>query len=136
MPLANQPARILLIEDSEIDTFIFHLVIRKTLDNPIIESFRNGADAIERLISLKSNGYELLPDFIFLDLAMPVMNGWQFVDEFNRLNIDPIGKSKIYVLSSSLKKLDILKSNAEPRVENFLSKPIDFDKIKAVFYSN
>lgn len=136
MTLTNRHAKILLIEDSEIDTVIFNLMIKKTLDNPVVESFKNGAEAINRLIELKSKGSELLPDYIFLDLAMPMMDGWQFMDEYKRLDIDPMHKSKIYVLSSSIDKTDILKSHAHPRVETFLSKPIDFRKIKAVFFPN
>ncbi|WP_114941785.1 response regulator [Mucilaginibacter endophyticus] len=136
MTLTNRPARILLIEDSEIDTVIFKLMIKKTLDHPVIDTCKNGLAAIEKLTALKSQGDELLPDYIFLDLAMPMMDGWQFMDEYNRLNIDPMHKSKIYVLSSSINKTDVIKSHANPRVETFLSKPIDFGKIKSVFFSN
>lgn len=136
MHLANRPPKILLIEDSEIDTFIFKLMIKKTLDHPVIESFKSGVDAIERLLSLKTSGDEFLPDYIFLDLAMPKMNGWHFMEEFNRLDIDPDGKSKIYVLSSSIDKMDVVRSHTNPQVQTFLSKPIDFGKIKAIFFYN
>jgi CheY-like chemotaxis protein len=129
-------AKILLIEDSEIDAVIFKLLIKRTLDHPVIDTCKNGLAAIDRLTALKAKGPDLLPDFIFLDLAMPLMDGWQFMDEYNRLNIDPMHKSKIYVLSSSINKTDVIKSQANPRVETFLSKPIDFEKIHSVFLSN
>jgi CheY-like chemotaxis protein len=132
----TRPAKILLIEDSEIDTVIFKLMIKKTLSHPVVDTCKNGLAAIEKLMTLKSQAPDLLPDYIFLDLAMPVMDGWQFMDEYKRLDIDPLCKSKIYVLSSSIDKADIMKSHANPRVETFLSKPIDFTKIEAVFLSN
>lgn len=132
----TRPAKILLIEDSEIDTVIFKLMIKKTLRHPVVDTCKNGLAAIEKLMTLKAQAPDLLPDYIFLDLAMPVMDGWQFMDEYNRLNIDPLCKSKIYVLSSSIDQADIMKSHANPRVETFLSKPIDFTKIEAVFLSN
>ncbi|AYL95223.1 response regulator [Mucilaginibacter celer] len=132
----NRPARILLIEDSEMDRVIFNLMIKKMLDNPVIETCNNGITAISRLMELNSLGNDLLPDYIFLDLAMPLMDGWQFMEEYDRLDIDPTHKSKIYVLSSSVFKKDIVKSHLNPRIENFLSKPIDFGTIKNVFFSN
>ncbi|NNU34448.1 hypothetical protein HK413_10490 [Mucilaginibacter sp. S1162] len=48
-----------------------------------------------------------MPDFILLDINMPIMNGWEFLDEYKRLNIDPQGKSKIYIISSSVFSNDI-----------------------------
>ena len=136
MTSKHQHAHILLIEDSEIDKVIFSLMIKKTLDNPIIETCENGIEAISRLKELKSQGNDLLPDYIFLDLAMPLMDGWAFMEEYSRLDIDPTHKSKIYVLSSSIFKEDLEKSHANPRIENFISKPIDFRTIKGLFYSN
>ncbi|MEO3405049.1 response regulator [Mucilaginibacter sp. CAU 1740] len=134
MVSTNRPARILLIEDSEMDRVIFNLMIKKTLFSPIIEACENGITAISKLMELNEQGSDHLPDYIFLDLAMPLMDGWQFMEEYKRLNIDPMHKSKIYVLSSSIFKKDIVKSYSNPRIENFLSKPIDFGTIKSVFF--
>jgi CheY-like chemotaxis protein len=136
MILSNRPVNILLIEDSAIDSVIFKLLIKRSLGNPVIETCSNGVAAIDRLTQLHSQNKELMPDYIFLDLTMPVMDGWEFMDEYHRLNIDPMHKTKIYVLSSSICKTDISKSLANPRIENFLSKPFDFGKIKSVFFSN
>jgi CheY-like chemotaxis protein len=61
------------------------------------------------------------------------MNGWEFLDEYRRLNIDPLGKSKIFIISSSVFSNDINKAKSYPLVKNFISKPLSVDKIKAMF---
>jgi CheY-like chemotaxis protein len=133
MATTSRPAYILLIEDSQIDEVIFSLMIKRTLNTPVIETCRNGMAAINRLLELKGMGTNHLPDYIFLDLSMPVMNGWEFMEEYARLNIDPVHKSKIYVLSSSIFKDDVLRSHLNPRIENFISKPMDIGTIKNIF---
>ena len=61
---------------------------------------------------------------------MPIMNGWEFLDEYKRLNIDPNGKSKIFIISSSVFSNDISKAHSYPLVRNFVSKPLSVEKIR------
>jgi CheY-like chemotaxis protein len=74
-----------------------------------------------------------LPDYILLDINMPIMNGWEFLDEYKRLNLDPLGKSKIYIISSSVFSNDINKARSYPLVKDFISKPLNVEKIKELF---
>ncbi|MDB5287322.1 MAG: hypothetical protein JWR05_2271 [Mucilaginibacter sp.] len=124
--------KIMVIDDEELDNAIFKMLINRVIKNSEIDIVVNGEEAIKKLLEL-SNNPELLPDFIFLDLQMPVMNGWQFLEEFERLNIDPLRKIQIYILSSSILSDDIDKSLSNPLVEDFLSKPINLDKIRTIF---
>jgi CheY-like chemotaxis protein len=64
---------------------------------------------------------------------MPIMNGWEFLDEYKRLNIDPNGKTKIFIISSSVFSNDINKARSYPLVKDFISKPLNVDKIIELF---
>ena len=60
------------------------------------------------------------------------MNGWEFLDEYERLHLDPKGKTKIYIISSSVFNNDIIKAKSYELVRDFISKPLSIDKIKEV----
>src|SRR5580704_9212126 len=97
---------ILVIDDESLSVFICERIIKKVRQDSEITSCKNGKFAIDKLIELKNKDINLLPDYIFLDLAMPIMNGWEFLEKYNDLNIDPLGKCKIYILTSSLFQSD------------------------------
>jgi CheY-like chemotaxis protein len=93
----------------------------------------NGRFAIDQLVDIQKRDPEKLPDFIFLDINMPIMNGWEFLEEYQRLNIDPLGKSKIFIISSSVFSNDINRAKSYPIVKSFISKPLSVEKIKELF---
>ncbi len=126
----NPPISILLVDDDEINNFISIKLIRKAIENADIKACLNGRFAIDELSEIQKDAPEKLPDFILLDINMPIMNGWEFLDEYKRLNIDPLGKSKIYIISSSVFSNDISKARSYPLVRNFVSKPLSVEKIR------
>jgi CheY-like chemotaxis protein len=132
----SKPVSILLVDDDEINNFISIKLIKKAVDNTAISACLNGKFAIDELVNIQKHDPALLPDFILLDINMPIMNGWEFLDEYKRLNIDPEGKSKIYIISSSVFSNDINKARSYPLVKNFISKPLSVEKIKEMFTAN
>lgn len=136
MTADSKPVSILLIDDDEINNFISIKLIKKALVNTDISACLNGRFAIEELVELQKQDPSKLPDFILLDINMPIMNGWEFLDEYKRLNIDPLGKSKIYIISSSVFSNDINKARSYPLVKSFISKPLSVEKIKDMFAAN
>ena len=133
MSSINQPVSILLVDDDEINNFISIKLIKKAVDNAEIKACLNGKFAIDELVEIQKQDPARLPDFILLDINMPIMNGWEFLDEFKRLNIDPAGKCKIYIISSSVFSNDINKARSYPVVKDFISKPLNVEKIKELF---
>src|ERR1700749_1525992 len=129
----NPPISILLVDDDEINNFISIKLIRKAIENADIKACLNGRFAIDELSEMQKDDPDKLPDFILLDINMPIMNGWEFLDEYKRLNIDPLGKSKIYIISSSVFSNDINKARSYPLVKDFISKPLNVDKIIELF---
>ena len=133
MSISNRAVNILLVDDDEINNFISIKLIRKALFNAEITACLNGKYAIDQLVEMQRKGADKLPDYILLDINMPIMNGWEFLDEYKRLNIDPLGKTKIYIISSSVFSNDINKARSYPLVKSFISKPLSVDKIKEMF---
>src|ERR1700749_3270748 len=133
MSSINQPVSILLVDDDEINNFISIKLIKKALLTSDIMACLNGKFAIDQLVDIQKKDPNKLPDYILLDINMPIMNGWEFLDEYKRLNIDPLGKSKIYIISSSVFSNDINKARSYPLVKDFISKPLNVDKIIELF---
>jgi len=132
----SKPVSVLLVDDDEINNFISIKLIKKAIENTAISACLNGRFAIDELVNIQKHDPSLLPDFILLDINMPIMNGWEFLDEYKRLNIDPEGKSKIFIISSSVFSNDINKARSYPLVKNFISKPLSVEKIKEMFLAN
>lgn len=133
MTINIKPVSVLLIDDDEINNFISIKLIKKALLNTEIMACLNGKFAIDQLADIQQKDPSKMPDYILLDINMPIMNGWEFLDEFKRLNIDPTGKSKIYIISSSVFSNDINRAKSYPLVKDFISKPLNVEKIKELF---
>ena len=130
MTVSTKSVRILLVDDDEINNFISVKLIKKTLINTEIKTCLNGKFAIDELANIQEDKPDELPDYILLDINMPIMNGWEFLEEYERLNIDPQGKTQIFIISSSVFNNDINKAKSYPLVKDFISKPLSIDKIK------
>ena len=133
MMSTNKPLSILLVDDDEINNFISIKLIKKALIYTEINACLDGSYAISELLAIQEKNPDDLPDYILLDINMPIMNGWEFLDEYKRLGIDPLGKSKIYIISSSVFSNDINKAKSYDLVKDFISKPLNVDKIRELF---
>lgn len=124
----NQNKTLTLIDDDNIFVFLTKKAIEKTNLIGQIKIFDNGLDALN---FLKENKYqeEILPEIIFLDLNMPIMDGWQFLDEYTQL-YPSLGKMiTIYICSSSISPEDISRAKAINEVADYIIKPISKTKL-------
>jgi len=119
---------ITLIDDDEIFIFLTKKAIEQTNLVDLIKVFKNGLDAINFLKENKNN-IDLLPEIILLDLSMPIMNGWQFLDEFAMLNPSIGKKIVIYICSSSISPNEIIRAKAISEVSDYIIKPLTKDKL-------
>ena len=106
---------------------LYHL----TIETEIMQ-FYNGLQAIEYLQQHKDKKNSL-PDIIFLDINMPVMNGWQFLDKFINMRLHPDKLITIYMVTSSVDNAEILKAASYKEIKNYIIKPISIASLQDVF---
>ncbi|MGB3151177.1 MAG: response regulator [Maribacter sp.] len=85
--------------------------------------YNNGQEALEGLILISESGQKI-PPFIFLDLNMPIMNGWEFLEEFTKIPNNSLKKTTIYIISSSVDPRDLERVKNYKAVNNYILKPI------------
>lgn len=129
--------KILCIDDDPITLMLCKKVISKSEFSSEIDSAHNGEEALEYFDNLRtekdSNNEINPPELIFLDLNMPIMNGWEFLDIFTKNNYTiSFPETKVIVLSSTIDPKDIEKSKSYPMVINFLSKPITREMLDSI----
>lgn len=113
---------VFLIDDDATFVFLTKRIINSTGVPARIFEFPNGRPAIDHLLHNRHNSAEM-PDIIFLDLSMPVMDGWEFLEEYKALPQD-INKVTLYILSSSISPHDVNQAKSNNLVTDFLIKPI------------
>lgn len=91
--------------------------------------FRNGQEALDNLKAIITSD-DALPDVIILDLNMPVLDGWQFLDQF--IKIPCKKKIVLYIASSSVDPADTLKAKSYEIVSDYIIKPISIKKLTSV----
>ena len=121
---------ILVVEDTELDKYIIEFNLKMLgITNTII--FKT--TATDTLVYLSEIDPENYPVLIFLDLNLPEMNGFEFLEIFNGFQQNQKEKTKIVVLSSSKNQDEIDKAEKFSSVLKFVSKPIDLKKLGIVF---
>ncbi|QZK91012.1 response regulator receiver domain-containing protein [Flavobacterium tiangeerense] len=120
-----------IVDDDDIYQFTTSLLLKKTdLVNKIIV-FSNGLKAINFLKDEMGN-IENIPDILFLDVNMPVMDGWEFLEEY--LIIKPMIPKTIviYMVTSSVDEKDVLRAKSISALSGYLVKPISSQNIEEV----
>ncbi|HNS12729.1 MAG TPA: response regulator [Bacteroidia bacterium] len=114
----------MLIDDNELDNFINKKLIESEsfADKVIIHA--SAQSALEELKKISGNTSSL-PDVIFLDIMMPHMDGFGFLEEFNKLPDTVKKHSKVVMLSTSESFKDLNKANQDKNVYKFLNKPLN-----------
>lgn len=122
---------ILLIDDDEPTNFINEMIINKANCTEKVAVTESGKEALDYLTSV-DRGENPYPDLIFLDINMPAMNGWEFLEHYNRLSKAQQGEIVIIMLSTSLNPDDKIRANQTPHVNDFMPKPLTVNVLNKI----
>lgn len=121
----------MLIDDNEADNLFHSRAIKKAGACEHLEIATGGKEALNYLAKCGTDPFPR-PDVIFLDINMPGMNGFEFLEEYDKL--DPVFKSKVvvFMLTSSLMPQDSERAMGTGIVSEFLNKPLTIQKVEEI----
>ncbi len=120
---------VLLVEDDPITIMVCDRIIKMISFAEKVTSCENGKIAIDFLTKLQGS---LIPKIIFLDINMPVMNGWDFLEEFDKIKANFEQLPRIYLLSSTVDPEDYKKAKKFSLVQDFISKPLSKEALQNI----
>ena len=123
---------ILFVDDDPITLMLCKKVISKAAFSNQIITAQNGEEAINLFRNLLDDSEKTVPELIFLDLNMPIMGGWEFLQEFSKPTFKQFHNIKVIVLSSTIDPEDLEKIKEFPMVMDFLPKPISLSMLNKV----
>lgn len=121
----------MLVDDNDIDNIINEKIIEANSFAETILVFQTGQEGLDYLVANKDN-VDALPEIVFLDINMPIMDGFQFLEEFEKFNANILGKCKVIMLSSSISPKDIDRAASNKYVKKYLNKPLNKRYLEAI----
>lgn len=115
--------KVVLIDDDEVNNFVCESIIRNHKFAEEVLSFERAEDAIDFLKNATEVSTDF-PDLIFLDINMPGMDGWSFLEEYRQLPEQFTKKCCLFMLSSAVDRKDIMSAKSNKEVKEFFSKPL------------
>jgi CheY-like chemotaxis protein len=128
--------KVLCIDDDTVALMLYKIMLTKSLFASEIITALNGQEALDYYKKLSESTLEDekadYPRLFFLDLNMPVMGGWEFLDNFKASYFNTFEKTKVIILSSTIDPEDFQKAEQYPMVIKLLSKPLTRDMLKYI----
>ena len=120
-----------VVDDDKIFTYLLKRIIEKAKITREIIFFENGRDALDYLASHKKDALKL-PQLILLDINMPILDGWQFLNEYGKLKPEVPQPISICMMSSSSEIEDYDRAMDSGHVMDYLQKPVQIPSLKEV----
>ncbi|HYD22699.1 MAG TPA: response regulator [Flavipsychrobacter sp.] len=128
--MGEEKLNFIIIDDSKLDCFIAEKIIRNTGRGGDIRSFTAATDALAHVTGNTSDSGPRT--VIIVDIQMPIMNGFDFVEAFEKLPEATRARYIIYMLSSSINENDINRVQNYPSIKQFLNKPLTSNMLNAI----
>lgn len=125
--MTSKETIVALVDDDKIFQFTASKTIKALSLTEKILQFENGEEALKYLVENASNE-DTLPDYIFLDINMPYVDGWMFLQDFTNLSESLVKKISIFMVSSSIDPRDIQRARSIPEVKEYITKPVSREK--------
>ncbi|MEQ9287446.1 MAG: response regulator [Cyclobacteriaceae bacterium] len=132
--MPSKTKKILIVDDDEVNNLICTHIIREFDQTIEVVSLTRGSEAILFLQNSITENQATLPDVILLDINMPIMSGWDFIEECRKLDINLQQKMQLFMLTSSQFYQDEEIATRYSEVTGLFTKPLSFnilDKIES-----
>jgi CheY-like chemotaxis protein len=123
---------ICIIDDDKIQQFLLTRIINQNNLAENIITFFDGEEALQYLTDNKATN-EKIPDAIFLDINMAIMDGWQLMEKYANIKTEIKKKVVIFMLSSSVNPIDIERASKINEISEYILKPINHEVINRIF---
>ncbi|MDB5138050.1 MAG: response regulator containing a CheY-like receiver domain and an DNA-binding domain [Mucilaginibacter sp.] len=124
----NAGLKYIIVDDDPLNNTIYSIIIKTALGEVDIKTFTHPEDGLEFI----QNKYVQSHTVLFLDLNMPTLTGWEFLEEYGKFNEELKKQIHIYLLTSSIDQRDKDKAKDNIYVKGFISKPLDSKTITSI----
>ncbi|MFN5692247.1 MAG: response regulator [Bacteroidota bacterium] len=126
--------KVLCVDDDALSLTISELMLNSVSFTEQIDKAMDGKDALDYLDKIleEKDMTGKAPQLILLDINMPVMNGWEFLQEFVPAYAEKLPDTKIIILSSTIDPEDFAQAKKFPVVVDFISKPLDLQMLESL----
>ncbi|MGO4921262.1 response regulator [Maribacter spongiicola] len=128
----NTKPNILLVDDDELYLYLMEKTIHQLSKDLVVTTFTDGEQAVEYISKCTEEKVEL-PEVIFLDINMPFLDGWGFLNEFKKLKPKIINNINIYMVSSSMRDSDIKRASDFEELTGYVIKPVNKVQLAEIF---
>ncbi len=123
--------KVIIVDDEPTSLFICRKTLELSNVFTQIQTFESPVEALDYLKNVyEKNLVEEIPSLILVDINMPIMNGWEFIEEFKKIPEDKTKNTIINILSSSDSEQDIKKAAGIDKITDYISKPLTVEKAK------
>lgn len=120
----------LIVDDDQVLITLMRLLVKKNEHFENCKDFPNGKKALDFILEAMNQNNDL-PDLILLDINMPIMDGWEFLDELKTINYP--NTVPVYIVTSSIDPNDQEKAESYEMIKGYIMKPITKNKLDIIF---
>ena len=122
--------RYIVVDDDRMNNLVSKFIIKRYNKEAEIQIYTDPELALAEICELSSNADDQCQTTILLDINMPMMNGWEFLEEFKNLNLSTDKQFRIYMISSSIDPGDKQRAADHLLISGFFSKPLNVEHLK------
>ncbi len=130
----NYLKNFIIVDDDKLNNKLCRTIIEKTYPEALVVDFTDPVAGFNYIADKYAQPDTDERAILLLDIMMPVMDAWAFLERFEQLDETTKGRVKIYILSSSIDKADMARAQSNKHVEYYLIKPLTKESIKLIVH--